>query len=125
MQKEIVYTENAPNPIGPYSQAIKANEMVFTAGQIGLASSGEMAEGLEAQTRLAIDNLVAVLQAGGASLESVVKTTIFLKDMNDFGTVNEIYGEYFNESAPARSTVQAARLPKDALVEIEAVALVG
>ena len=72
MQKEIVYTENAPNPIGPYSQAIKANEMVFTAGQIGLASSGEMAEGLEAQTRLAIDNLVAVLQAGGASLESVV-----------------------------------------------------
>ena len=120
-----VFTEQAPAPIGPYSQGKVFGNLLFTAGQIGLTPAGELADGLKAQTRQALANLKAVLEAGGASFGSVVKTTIFLKDMNDFGTVNSIYAEAFGDSAPARSTVQAARLPKDALVEIEAIAAVA
>ena len=124
MKISTVYTTNAPEPIGPYSQAKRVGDMVYTAGQIGMDSSGNIIEGVAEQTHLAINNLNEVLTAGGASLESVIKTTIFLQDMDDFGTVNEVYGTYFGESAPARSTVQAARLPKDASVEIEAIAVV-
>ena len=105
---------------------MRAGSLVFTAGQIGFRADGTLAEGdVAAQTRQAIENLRAVLEAGGATLDGVVKTTIFLYDMNDFVTVNGVYAEYFGGSAPARSTVQVARLPKDALVEIEAIAVVG
>lgn len=125
MESQTVYSPAAPAPIGPYSQAKKVAGFIFTAGQIGMDLSGTLADGVTAQTHLAIANLRAVLEAGGASLDMIVKTTIFLKDMNDFAAVNEAYGQYFGASAPARSTVQAARLPKDALVEIEAVAYVA
>lgn len=121
----IVFTEKAPAPIGPYSQGKVFGNLLFTAGQIGLTPAGDLAHGLEAQTRQVLENLRAVLEAGGANFGSVLKTTIFLKDMNDFGAVNSIYAEVFGDSAPARSTVQAARLPKDALVEIEAIAAIA
>jgi 2-iminobutanoate/2-iminopropanoate deaminase len=124
-KKEIVIAEKAPQAIGPYSAAVKAGNFVFTAGQLGIdPESGEFVSGgIEAQTRQALENLAAVLQAAGTSLENVVKTTVFLNDMNDFGAMNGIYGQFFTEKFPARSAVQAARLPKDGLVEIEAVAL--
>lgn len=126
MTIETIHTDGAPAPIGPYSQAIRAGNLLFTAGQIALTPEGTLvADDAGAQARQAITNLEAVLVAGGASLDSVVKTTIFLKDMNDFEAVNRVYAEYFGGSAPARSTVQVARLPKDALVEIEAIAIVG
>lgn len=120
---QTIHTDDAPQPIGPYSQAIRAGNLVFTAGQVALRPDGTMVEGDAAtQTHQVIANLRAVLQAGGATLASVVKTTIFLKDMNDFAAVNGVYAEYFGQSAPARSTVEVSRLPKDALVEIEAIA---
>ncbi|HVZ38405.1 MAG TPA: RidA family protein [Candidatus Kapabacteria bacterium] len=125
MTKERIQTPDAPQPIGPYSQAIRAGGLIYTAGQVALRPDGTFAGGdAAAQTHVAVANLRAVLEAGGASLDSIVKTTIFLKDMNDFAQVNEAYGEYFGQSAPARSTVEVARLPKDALVEIEAIAIV-
>lgn len=122
--KEIVITENAPKAIGPYSVGVKAGKMVFTAGQLGIdPGTGEFVTGgIEAQTRKALENVAAVLEAAGTSLDNVVKTTVFLKDMNDFGAMNGIYGEFFTGDFPARSAVQAARLPKDGLVEIEAIA---
>jgi 2-iminobutanoate/2-iminopropanoate deaminase len=124
-KKEIVIAEKAPRAIGPYSAAVKAGNLVFTAGQLGIdPESGEFVPGgIEAETRQALLNLQAVLEAAGSSLKSVVKTTVFLRDMNDFGVMNVIYGEFFTEDYPARSAVQAARLPKDGAVEIEAVAL--
>ena len=124
-KKEIVTAENAPRAIGPYSAAVKAGNLIFTAGQLGIdPESGEFVPGgIEAETRQALLNLQAVLTAAGSSLKSVVKTTVFLRDMNDFGVMNVIYGEFFTEDYPARSAVQAARLPKDGAVEIEAVAL--
>ncbi len=124
-KKEIVIAEKAPRAIGPYSAAVKAGNLVFTAGQLGIdPESGEFVPGgIEAETRQALLNLQAVLEAAGSSLGSVVKTTVFLRDMNDFGVMNVIYGEFFTEDYPARSAVQAARLPKDGAVEIEAVAL--
>jgi 2-iminobutanoate/2-iminopropanoate deaminase len=126
MNRATLFTEGAPTPIGPYSQGISAGGFIFTAGQIALNSDGSLVEGgAGAQARQVILNLQAVLEAGGASLADIVKTTIFLKDMNDFAEVNQIYAEFFGSSMPARSTVQAARLPKDALVEIEAVAYTG
>jgi 2-iminobutanoate/2-iminopropanoate deaminase len=119
-----IFTPDAPPPIGPYSQAISAGGLVFTAGQLGLKPDGTMVEGgVEAQTRQAILNLRAILQAAGSSLDAIAKTTIFLQDLEDFGAVNTVYAEFFGESAPARSTVQVARLPKDGLVEIEAIAV--
>lgn len=119
-----IQTPDAPAAIGPYSQAIVAGEFVFTAGQIPLdPATGQMVgEGITQQTERALDNLGAVLQAAGASLQTVVKTTVFLRDMDDFAAMNEVYGRYFGEHRPARSAVQAARLPRDARVEIEAVA---
>ncbi len=122
-----VLTNNAPAPIGPYSQAILVDEkFVYTAGQIAIdPNSGNIVGGdIKAQTRQVIRNVEQVLIAGGSSLNSVVKTTVFLKDMNEFAAMNEVYGEYFGVAAPARSTVEVARLPKDARIEIEVVALV-
>jgi 2-iminobutanoate/2-iminopropanoate deaminase len=124
-KKEIIVADKAPKAIGPYSAAVKAGNLVFTAGQLGIdPESGEFVPGgIEAETRQALLNLTAVLEAAGSSLGSVVKTTVFLRDMNDFGVMNVIYGEFFTGDYPARSAVQAARLPKDGAVEIEAVAL--
>jgi len=123
--RSVVSTADAPGAIGPYSQAIAAGELLFCSGQIPLdPSSGRIIEGdVETQTRRALDNLAAVLRAGGSSPEQVVKTTIFLADMDDFAKVNAVYGEYFSAEPPARSTVQVARLPRDVRVEIEAIAL--
>lgn len=122
--KKAVVSQKAPSAIGPYSQAVKAGSCIFTSGQIPIdPSTGELAEGdIESLTRRALENLKAVLEAGGFSLEEVVKTTVFITDMEDFATVNRIYSEYFEEPYPARSCIQAAKLPKNAPVEIEAVA---
>ncbi len=124
-KKEIVSTEKAPKAIGPYSAAVKAGNFVFTAGQLGIdPDSGEFVPGgIEAQTKKALENLSAVLDAAGTSLANVVKTTVFLDNMDDFSDMNGIYGQFFTEDFPARSAVQAAKLPKGGLVEIEAVAL--
>jgi len=120
-----VMTNAAPAAIGPYSQAIQAGGLVFTAGQLGLdPTSGELAAGAAAQADRALRNLSAILDAAGTSLERVVKTTIFLAEMADFAAVNEVYASHFSTPYPARSTVAVKALPKDALVEIEAVALV-
>ena len=124
--KEIIATENAPGAIGPYSQAVKAGNMVFCSGQIPIdVATGEfVSDDVADQTRQVLTNLSAVLEAAGTSLNNVVKTTVFLADMNDFAIVNEVYAEFFSENKPARATVQAARLPKDARVEIDCIALV-
>ena len=124
--KDVVFTPRGPKPIGPYSQAIKANGFVFVSGQIALdPQTGEFAgTDVRQQTERVIENLKASLEASGVSLGPVVKTTVYLKDMNDFSAMNEVYARYFTAAPPARSTVQAARLPKDALVEIDVVAFV-
>ena len=127
MQKKVVQTDKAPKAIGPYSQAIRTEAMIYTAGQTGLEpATGELiAGGLEEQTRQVLNNIRNVLEAAGSSLEHIVKTTVFLKDMNDFAKMNAIYAEYFGENPPARSTIAVAALPKGGLVEIEAVALIA
>lgn len=125
MSRTVIHTEHAPAAVGPYSQAIVANGFVYTAGQIPLIpNEGKVIEGdIQVQTRQALENLKAVLEAAGSSLENVVKTTVFLDDMDDFARMNEIYGQFFSENPPARSAVEVARLPLGVLVEIEAVAL--
>jgi 2-iminobutanoate/2-iminopropanoate deaminase len=125
--RQIIETDKAPRAIGPYSQAIVAGGFVFASGQIPLdPQTGEfVAGGVAEQTEQVMRNLRAVMEAAGTSLERVVKTTVFLADMNDFAAMNEVYGRYFSEQPPARATVEAARLPRDARVEIEAIALVG
>ncbi|MCU0858091.1 MAG: RidA family protein [Pontiellaceae bacterium] len=124
--KKIIHTVNAPEPVGPYSQAVQAGNMLCCSGQIPIhPATGTIPDGIDAQTRQVLANLKAVLTAGGTNFENVVKTTVFLKDMNDFPVVNTIYAEAFGETAaPARSTIQVARLPKDVLVEIDAIAVV-
>ncbi|MCY7375735.1 MAG: RidA family protein [Pyrinomonadaceae bacterium] len=124
--KEIISTENAPDAIGPYSQAVKAENMIFCSGQIPIdVSTGEfVSNDVAEQTHQVLKNLSAVLKAAGSGLNNVVKTTVFLADMNDFTAMNEVYAEYFNDNKPARATVQAARLPRDARVEIDCIALV-
>ncbi|KFZ39472.1 MULTISPECIES: RidA family protein [Thermoactinomyces] len=118
-----VQTDKAPQAIGPYSQAVETGDWIFTSGQIPLTPDGELvAGGIEEQTRQVLENLKSVLEAAGSGLEHVVKTTIFLRDMNQFQTVNEIYGGYFKEHQPARSCVEVSRLPKDVLIEIEVIA---
>lgn len=123
--KKIIYTDKAPKAIGPYSQAVQLETLLFTAGQVGLIpSTGELIEGgIEAQTRQVLTNLKSVLEAGESGLKYVVKTTVFLKDMNDFPRMNAIYSEFFPENPPSRSTIAVAGLPKGALIEIEAVAV--
>lgn len=122
--KKAISTDKAPAAIGPYSQAIEVNGMVYTSGVIPVVpATGEIPQGVEAQARQAIGNLAALLEAAGTSTEKVIKTTVFIKEMNDFGTINEIYAEFFTGTYPARSCVEVARLPKDVLIEIEAIAL--
>jgi 2-iminobutanoate/2-iminopropanoate deaminase len=127
MDLKTLHTDAAPEAIGPYSQAVVAGNLVFTAGQIALdPATMELVDGdIRVQTDRVLMNIAAVLQAAGASLQSVVKTTVFLKDMNDFAAMNEVYAEHFAGHKPARSAVEAARLPKDVLVEIETVAALG
>ena len=118
-----VATKNAPAAIGPYSQAQIVNGLVYTSGQIGIdPATGALAEGLEAQANQVFKNLGELLKAAGSDMSKVVKTTVFIKDMNDFGRINEIYAGYFTEPFPARSCVEVARLPKDCLVECEVIA---
>ena len=122
--KQAVSSPDAPKAIGPYSQAVRAGQLLFVSGQVPLdPATGQLVDGdIAAQTRRVFDNLGAVLKAGGRSFADVVRTTVFLADMNDFAAVNEVYGTYFFEPYPARATVQVARLPKDARVEIDVIA---
>jgi len=122
--KDIVLTDRGPKPIGPYSQAVKSNGFVFVSGQVALdPATGEfVGTEIRTQTERVMENLKAILEAAGVLLTHVVKTTVYLKDMNDFTAMNEVYARYFTAAPPARSTVQAVRLPKDALVEIDVVA---
>jgi len=124
-QKQIISTENAPKAIGPYSAGIRSGQFIFTAGQLGIdPQTGELVPGgIEAETRQALTNLKHVLEAGGVSLAEVVKTTVFLGDINDFSRMNAVYAEFFTQNPPARSAVQVAALPKGGAVEIEAVAV--
>ena len=127
MPASVILTSDAPSPIGPYNQGIAASgTFLYTAGQIPIdPKTGKVVEGdIKVQTRRALDNVKAILAKGGSSLDLVVKTTVFLKDMNDFAGMNEVYAEYFRNNPPARSTVEVARLPRDVKVEIEAIALV-
>lgn len=125
MSKKVISTKSAPGAIGPYSQAVQLGDLIFTSGQIGLnPQTGEFGEGVQEQARLALNNVKAILEEAGSSLDQVVKTTVFLKDMNDFAAVNEIYGSFFAQPYPARSAVEVARLPKDGLVEIETIAFI-
>ena len=125
--KDRIQTDNAPNAIGPYSQAIRANGFVYASGQIPLdpASMTIVEGGIREQTERVMNNLSAVLQAAGSSLDRVVKTTVFLADLADFAEMNEIYGRFFGEAPPARSTVQVSRLPRDVRIEIDVIALAG
>lgn len=121
---QTIATKNAPDAIGPYVQAVDTGSVVFTSGQLGLIpATGTLPAGIEAQTHQALKNLQAVLAEAGLSFANVVKTTVFVKDLADFGTVNAIYGTYFTAGYPARSCVQVAALPKDALIEIECIAV--
>ena len=124
MAKLTISSDKAPKAIGPYSPAVRAGQLLFVSGQVALdPATGNMVEGgIAEQTRRVLDNVGALLAAGGRSFADVVRTTIFLADMNDFAAVNEIYGRYFTEPSPARATVQVARLPKDARVEIDVIA---
>jgi 2-iminobutanoate/2-iminopropanoate deaminase len=125
--KEIIATDKAPRAIGPYSQAVRAGNLVFASGQIPIdPATGEfVAGGIAEQTEQVLKNLTEVFAAAGAQMDQIVKTTVFLVDMNDFSAMNEVYGKFFGDAPPARATVQAARLPRDAKVEIEAIAVVG
>lgn len=122
--KKVISTTNAPAAIGPYSQAIEANGMVFASGQIPVnPATGEIPAGIEAQAEQVMTNMKNLLEAAGTSMENVVKTTVFIKSMDDFGTINGIYSKYFTKDCPARSCVEISRLPKDVLLEMEAIAL--
>jgi len=123
--KDVIATDSGPKAIGPYSQAVRANGFVFVSGQIALdPSTQKLVSGeIKVQTERVLENLKAILSAAGSSLEKVVRTTVFLVDMNEFAAMNEVYARYFAEGAPARSTVQAARLPRDVRVEIDVIAL--
>jgi len=124
--KEIVTTDRGPKRIGPYSQGVKANGLLYLSGQVALdPKTNEMLAGnIRQQTERTLENIKGILEAGGSNLHHVIKTTVFLKDMNEFAQMNEVYGRYFTAAPPARSTVQVARLPKDALVEIEVIAAI-
>lgn len=121
--KKAIATKKAPGAIGPYSQAISIEAMIYTSGQLGMTPDGTLPETIEEQTENSLKNVKAILEAAGSSMDKVIKTTVFLKDMNDFAVMNGIYAKYFKEPFPARSAVQVAKLPKDGKVEIEVVAL--
>lgn len=122
--KKIISTDKAPAAIGPYSQAIEVNGMIFTSGVIPVnPATGEIPEGIEAQSDQAIGNLASLLKESGVSTDDVVKTTVFIKNMDDFGKINEIYSKYFTKDCPTRSCVEVARLPKDVLIEIDSIAV--
>lgn len=122
----IIHTDKAPGAVGPYSQAIETGRMLFTSGQLGLIpETGELPDGIEAQAEQSLRNIGAILDSAGYKPTDVVKTTVFLQDMNDFGTVNRIYAAFFGDHKPARSCVEVARLPKNGLVEIEIIAVKG
>ena len=125
MKKEIISTPKAAAAIGPYSQAVKVGNLVFTSGQVPFVpETGEVIEGdIQAQTKRSLDSIKAILEEAGTSLENVVKTTVFIKNMNDFGKINEVYAQFFTENQPARSCVEVARLPRDVSVEIEVIAI--
>ena len=122
--KQVIHTDNAPAAIGPYSQAIQIGQLLFTSGQVPIdPETGAIVEGgIQEQARQSLNNIKAILNAAGTNMGAVVKTTVFLQDMNDFAAMNEVYAQFFQEPYPARSAVQVARLPKDVLVEIEAIA---
>ena len=124
--REVISTDGAPKAIGPYSQAVRAGGLLFTSGQVAIdpATQQVISGDVAAQTDRVMQNLAAILQASGSSIEQVVRCTVFLKNMGDFAATNEVYGRYFKQAPPARSTVEVARLPKDVLVEIDAIALV-
>jgi 2-iminobutanoate/2-iminopropanoate deaminase len=124
--REVILSDRGPKPIGPYSQAVRANGFLYVSGQVALdPKTGEMTGAdIRQQTERALENVKGILEAAGSNLHHVVKTTVFLKDMNEFAAMNEVYGKYFTSAPPARSTVQVSRLPKDALVEIEVIAAV-
>lgn len=130
MQKDTIYTNKAPEPIGPYSQAITVSwdmqQLLYTSGQVAIdpATGNFITGGIKEQTKQVIENLTALLKEAKSDLKKVMKTTVFIKNMDDFAAMNEVYAEYFGESKPARSTVEVARLPKDALVEIEVIAYI-
>lgn len=123
MEKKRIHTDDAPAAIGPYSQAIVLGEMIFTSGQIPVAPDGSVSSDISQQTRQALLNLKAVVEAGGSSFDKVIKTTVFITDMAQFGAINAVYSEFFTEPYPARSCVQVAALPKGVSIEIEAIAL--
>lgn len=124
MNKQTLNTQNAPAAIGPYSQGVKVGNLIFTSGQLPInTQSGELVADIEGATKQSLDNVKAILESSGSSMDNVVKTVVFLRDMNDFAAMNAVYASYFPNNPPARSAVQVARLPKDAIVEIEAVAL--
>jgi 2-iminobutanoate/2-iminopropanoate deaminase len=122
MAKKIIATTNAPGAIGPYSQAVQIGNLVYTSGQLGMTTAAEMPATIEEQTKLSLENVKAILAEAGTDMSKVVKTLVFIKDMNDFGAMNGVYQQFFTENFPARSCVEVARLPKDALVEIEVIA---
>lgn len=126
IMKNVISTDKAPAAIGPYSQGMKAGNFVFTSGQlpVDMNTGNLVTDDIKKATAASLENVKAVLDAAGASLENVVKVVIFIKDMNDFAAMNEVYGQYFSDNKPARSCVEVARLPKDALIEIEAIAVV-
>ena len=125
MNKQTVSTQNAPAAIGPYSQGVKVGNLIFTSGQLPMnPQSGELVANIEGATKQSLDNVKAILESAGSSMGKIVKTVVFLRDMNDFVAMNAVYATYFPSNPPACSAVQVARLPKDAVVEIEAIALV-
>jgi len=127
IMKHVIATPLAPAAIGPYSQGIRAGNLLFVSGQIPLdPATGALIEAkdIQSQTRRVLQNVQEILSSGGASMENVVRTTVFLKDMNDFGEMNRVYGEFFRDAAPARATVEVARLPRDVAVEIDCIAIV-
>lgn len=124
MNKEIISTEKAPGAIGPYSQGVKVGELVYTSGQLPIdMATGELVLDAKGATKASLDNVKAILEASGTSMDKVFKTTVFVRDLNDFNDVNEVYATYFEGNPPARSCVQVAKLPKDAILEIEAIAV--
>ena len=123
MSKKVISTSKAPAAIGPYSQAIEVNGFVYASGQVPFVpETGEIPEGIEAQAKQALTNVKSIMEAAGLTMDSIVKTTVFIKDMNDFGKVNEVYASFFAGDYPARSCVEVARLPKDVLIEVEVIA---